>query len=196
MHTSPTPSPRARRVALRLIWLLALPVIVACVQAPAQAPPPQDLVVRHGLELQVSPYLDDMPKVALTEGEITCNSLMILFSIRAGAEGFPPGLEVLSVEAMQLADGRASGAGAKLTVPVRETYFVEFLTTADNWSGNRVLRAGEAMPPGMKKERLLRGAAMTCPPDEWKQPVLVEVMLQLRAGAQTARLRAVRHYGA
>lgn len=184
-----------------LASLLVLAVLSACSVNPA-ALPPADLVARYGLQLQVGPYADVQPKIALDDNPLPCENLILLFHIRAGAQGLPPGLEVLSVTAAKLADGQlpadqAEGriAGALVTARVRDTYIFEHLTTADNWSNSIALRPGEVMPPGMKKERVFHGAAVACRPRAWVSEDLIEVVVQLRVGAQTARMRAWGLYG-
>lgn len=42
----------------------------------------------------------------------------------------------------------------------------------------------------MQKERVLDGAAVACPPRDWVSEDLIEVVVPLRSGAQTARMRA------
>lgn len=171
-----------------------------------------DMVVRHGLQLQVNPYVAWMPRVVLENEEPACEDLIVPFSIRAGPLGFPPGLEVRSVSLMKLGafdmvapevprntDTLADEtrfAGHIVEATVRETYFVEPLTTATDWSGTRGLRPGEPLPPGMAKERVLRGVAVVCPPHGWESGDAIKVVLQLTAGAQRAMLRAKGHYWA
>lgn len=88
--------------------------------------------------------------------------------------------------------GQAAGliAGAVVTALVRDAYTVEHLTTADNWRNSIALLPGAVMPPGIKMERVLHGAAVACRPREWASEDFVEVAVQLRLGTRTAQVRA------
>ncbi|WP_162137124.1 hypothetical protein [Acidovorax sp. CF316] len=126
--------------------LLVFPVLSAC-GAHLTALPPAGLVAQHGLQLQIVPYADAMPKIALDDQPLPCDSLIILFYIRAGAQGLPSGLEILSVRAAKLMEGPLPAgqgliAGAVVTALVRDAYTVEHLTTADNWRNSIADRAG------------------------------------------------------
>lgn len=211
-----------RLIALSTV-LAVLAMLTGCASAPAtQAPaaPPLDFAQRHQLQLQVSPYVDLMPRASLGTEEPTCANLIVLFSIRAGADGFPPGLEVGSVRLTKLG---AAGMGARellydrialtdhtappfwaetrfsghvVDAKVRETYFIKTLTSATNWSSSRAVAPGELPPQGWSWEHTFRGAATGCPPWGWDSGDTLEVVLQIKSDGQTATVRAVGLYSA
>lgn len=194
-----------------MLWLCA------CGALPS-APSQQRLVERHPLELHVRPYANNMPLVALHYEAPSCDNLIVLFSIRSGANDLPRGLDVGSVRLRKVG---ISGLGDReilrdsynlvygdmfmgwaetwflghfVDARVRETYFVEKLLAAKPWSG-RSLALGEQLPHGLLKERVLMGAAVGCPPYGWEQGDLIEVELQIKAGDDGANLRAVGSFG-
>lgn len=192
--------------------------LAACRHAPAPEPAAQmDMPARHGLQLQVSLYEDHMPRVAVDDGEVSCRLLVVPFSIRAGALGLPPGMAVSgmrlrvlgpsgSVNGVQpMHAGAPAYAGPDAAAPfalitgdsadatVRATYVMqEVLTTAGDWSSSHWLKAGESMPPGMKKESVFRGVATACRPAGLRGGDRVEVVLQVTAGADSAQMRVTK----
>lgn len=190
--------------------------LAACMHAPAPEPVvPPDMPTRHGLQLQVKLYVDNMPRVALDNDEVPCRYLVVPFSIRAGARGLPPGMAVSGMRLQVLGpSGSGSGeplmhagaqalagpdtaepsahiAGDSIDATVRETYVMkEVLTTAGDWSSSHWLQTGESMPPGMKKESVFRGVATACRPPGLRGGDRVEVVLQVTAGVESAEMRA------
>lgn len=200
-----------------------LPVLAGCASPPTIPPPaatPVDFAQQHGLQLQVSPWVDMMPRVVLDNEVPSCANLIVSFSLRAGSGGFPPGLEVESVRLTKqgpagvgvrevlldnyaltdhtLSPGWAQTrfSGHVVDAKVRETYFIETLTSARDWSGSRPVVPNGLPPRGWSGERTFRGAATGCPPLGWDPGDTLEVVLHLKAGGQQATVRAVGVYGA
>ncbi|MDP3230524.1 MAG: hypothetical protein Q8N13_21475 [Acidovorax sp.] len=211
----------------RIRKLLALSTVLlmlaGCALPPATQPraaAPMDFALQHGLQLQVSPWVDMMPRVAKEYETPSCANLIVSFSIRAGTDGFPPDLEVSSVRLTKLgvagmgvrellldwdalihhssiprwAETRFSGH--VVDAKVRETYLIETLSSAKDWSSNRAAVSGGWVPRSWFKERTFRGVATGCPPLGWDPGDTLEVVLQLRAGTQRATLRSTGLYGA
>ncbi|MBU0890506.1 MAG: hypothetical protein KKH21_06400 [Gammaproteobacteria bacterium] len=161
-----------------------------------------------------------MPRVALEHEVPSCANLIVIFSIRAGTAGFPHGLEVESVRLTKRGPGgmgmrevlldnyaltdhtmppgwaQTRFSGHVVDAKVRETYFIETLSSAKDWSSNRAAVSGGWVPRSWFKERTFRGAATGCPPLGWDPGDTLEVVLYLKAGGQNATVRAVGLYGA
>ena len=157
---------------------------------------------QRSLALQVTPYVDGMPGVIIGEQIPACEDLLIPLSIRAGANGFPAGLEVKSVSVTNLrssnsASGGSSGevegrpTGDVVELRLRGNYFLETVNSAEDWSGGNGLLPEEALSHGQFMERTLRGVAVACAPSTWEPDHLIEATVQVEAGQQRATLRAV-----
>lgn len=207
----------ARTLRTFLVASVIVLGLCACGALPS-APSRQSLLELRHLELHVSPYADNMPRVALHYEAPSCDNLIVLFSIRSGTNDLPRGLEVGSVRLRKVG---ISGLGDRerlrdtynlvygdmfmgwaetwflghfVDARVRETYFVEQLLGTKPLSG-RLSAPGEQLLRGLLKERVLMGAAVGCPPYGWEQGDLVEVELQIKAGDDRANLRAVGSFG-
>lgn len=113
------------------------------------------------------------------------------------------GVQELLLDGLSLTDHNVPPAwahtrfsGYVVDARVRETYFVETLNTAENWSSDRAVVTAGLVPRSWSRERTFRGAATGCPPLGWDPGDTLEVVLELKAGAQNATLRAIGLYGA
>lgn len=212
-----------RRLVSFTAMLCALSALTGCASAPSPQVPaalPLDFAQRYKLQLQVNPYVDTMPRVMLGLEEPPCADLIVLISIRAGADGFPQGLEIESAtltkrgpasmgqrellgDSVSMWDfqfppywASTRFSGYVVEAKPREAYFMETLNSIKDWRGNRAVTAAGFAPPRWFPERTLRGALTGCPPWGWDAGDTLEVTLRIRAGDQRATLRATGLYGA
>jgi hypothetical protein len=172
-------------VVLRHLASLSLLLLLcACCSKPSS-----EALYQRSLQLQVRPYVNGMPGVIIGGQVPACEDLLIPFSIRASADGFPAGLNVRSVSVTNL---RSSASGHVVEPRLRETYFLETLNSAEDWSGGGGLLPGEVPPSGHFVERTLRGVAVACAPSTWLPGDIIEATVQVEAGARRETLRAVR----
>lgn len=122
---------------------------------------------------------------ALTPGQDAgCTPLIVVFSIRAGAAGFPPGVQARSVTL-----SKPGAAAWTRAVSSAETGLKPRWVSDDNWL--RIQGSADGgPPPGTQPEQVLAGVARGCATAHFREGDLLALEVALIADGRVDSVRS------
>ncbi len=139
-----------------------------------------DLAERHGLRMQATAYENRMPGVVMPGEPPSCQSLIVGFSIRAGASGFPPGLVARKVVLSKpgVPPWEASVSLSETGLASRWVSEADWLSLVGSVDGNP--------PPGRHAESVFVGVARGCPTASFREGDELTAGVVVTAGGEQA----------